>query len=94
MAMKLIDFFKKLGIFVENPYSKKFNGNLLPAKLYIRVYIDGIWYGMKVEDVDFTTDDGRVHGITFIAKEKPPIEISDEELEKEIKSAMRLMGGY
>lgn len=53
--MKLIDLFKKLGIFVPDCYSRKYNRNILGAKIYISLKVGDITYNVPLKDVKGTT---------------------------------------
>ena len=86
-TMKIIDVFRKLGIFVDNPYSRRFHQNILGTKVFICVYVDGIAYNVKADDVKFaTSEDGRLTAITLVANERPKT--------TDVESEMVLMGGY
>lgn len=91
---RLIDLFKKIELFVEKPYSKRYEGNLLGVKLWINFYDGNKWHYEKVEDITVDTYEGsyKLAAITFKAEATPqkPFECSDEEW----RDAMNLIGGY
>lgn len=91
---KLIDLFKKIGLFVERPYSNRYNGNLLGVELWVNFYDGRVWHNTKVDEILVDTYEGinKVAAVTFKAEAKQvePVECSDEEW----RDAMNLIGGY
>lgn len=93
---QVIDFFRELGIYVDDTTSKKYNNTCLFANMELQFRVNGKLYTIPCKDIDLKVNEsGFLKRVTLKGEDIEYDEEKDKmETEKQLEEFEALLGGY
>lgn len=94
--VQVIDFFRALGIYVDDTTSKKYNNSCLFADMELQFRVNGKLYTIPCKDIDLKVNEsGFLKRVTLKGEDIEYDEEADEiALKLEMEEFEALLGGY